>query len=974
MGTRGINTTTKGKRIFALAFLCVAIPALLTDGGLLCARQDPPPPGAPAPISLQQKTITNEKGEIAGISVTGTVDVPPEVRRQKVHISIYYNDFIDSIGMPIAVDGRYIKIAADGSFKWDYTFPSDLIVNNGYWGIKAVIGSPASGVLAAGEIKQFLVGNETVRDEQKATERQWLLRWAGIFKEMRQRAIAYHDQLRAAGCIDAKFRDGGTEEEDFERLRNTGLKPAAVPQLIAPRQELSPAISEFLRYVHSEDGHKVLAAAGAAMKIQTMDFSNAQADLSRVSIAIHPPADTPVFPAFAPSVDPRANVRISTSEPLKPLLEELGKAYKAVYPASSVNVNVADGAGLVNAMQTNKTDLIILSRPLIAAERAAIADKRGLEPVAIKVDSLGSLAVFVNSANPVKGLSVEEIHAIFSVARNAGHAEDITTWGQVGVLDPALKDEPIKLVSPAADKPESALFRDYVMLGGNMKPGAVFAPDAASVIAAVKGDQAVIGFCRIEDLTADVRAVPVSARQWGAFIDAVPDNITAGVYPLTCYIYAYLIYDVSWGIWRPELSQEMVGREDEIRKKCPKMVVDTTDQTKRHLDEMKAQVENVTEHLRYDLMGKNRVTELWIAQEVMALMASRGMTAEEARGVVLQKNGGLEEMRRRVKDNLPKAVAKAHQGFNDAMNSILVKLEFTRNVTVANLYSDVTKLYSYYRELCGAYQAGLKEFAPPPGAPWAATWLDSETAFKDQAAKYVPNDESARNIGRNRPEIKGKMEACVDELQKLRWAFLKDLHTKNRLAPPANVPPDVKTINEHAREFKINYEALSQIVQAERQIYLPPLMQSLTLLQGKFQALNDYMTPFMPDTPGRVAPNGADVKKWLDEWSPDVLKEQEASSARLADPNFTDVFLEAARTINNVLIPQILSLREEYFKAVTQNDAASAKRAAMLKSAISKGLDQVRTLIEGRFDIESKQIYTPGEAAYSEHFAPPPAP
>ena len=970
MGTRGVSTTTNGKRIFALAFLCVAIPALFTSSGPLCATDDPPAPGALTPISLDREVLTNDKGDITGIRITGTVNVPPEVRRQKVYINIYYNDFVDSTGALIPTNGGgYAKIADDGSFKWEYMFPAGYIVNNGYWSAKAVIGQPAAGsVLAAGEIKQFLVGSEQVRDEQMAAERLWLLRLADIYKEMRQRAIARHDSLKAAGFHDENFRDSRTEEEDFQLLLDAGLLPANFAQLIAPRKELPSAVGEFLRYVHSEDGHKALAAAGAAMKIQPMSYYNARADLLRVSINIHPPADVPAFAPFAPTVDPRASVKIVTQNSLKPVLDELGKSFKAVYPASSANASVTDGAGLVKAMQDKTADLLIIDRPFTAKELADIASKRGLEPVAIRVDSLGSLAIVVNAANPIAGLSVEEIDAIFSSTRKAGHSEDIATWGQAGVLDPALKDKPIKLVATAADKPESALFRDHVMLGGTMKPGVSLVPDAAAVITAVKADPAAIGFCRIDDLAADVRAVPVSARQWGEFVDATPDNVTAGAYPLTCYIYAYVIYDVSWGVWGPELIQETIGRVDDIRKYCPKMVIDTVREPKQHLDEMVGQLQIVLDKLRRDLMGVNRVTELWIKGGVAKVRAEKNVSPAEARKKVLADNGGLDAMRAIVQGNLPKELAKAHRGFNDTMNPILVQLQFTQNVTVATLYSDLSALCGFYWGLCDGYQDGLKQFAPQAGAVWQAVLLEKITVFKKQADKYVPNDEAARNIGRDHKEIKDTMGRCVDELLKLRLALLKDLHAKHQLPPPADVPRDLASIDEYARSFKRNYDALARIVQDEKQKYLPPLTQSLAALREKFTALNDYMTPFMP---GRAAPP-ADLPTWVDAWSDDMHKELEAASARLADRNFTDVFFEAAQAIRTCIM-QMTGLRDLCVKAATQNDAAAAKRAALLKDAISKRLDEIGKMIEGRFDIENedKQIHLPGEQAYSDRYKPP---
>jgi hypothetical protein len=128
------------------------------------------------------------------------------------------------------------------------------------------------------------------------------------------------------------------------------------------------------------------------------------------------------------------------------------------------------------------------------------------------------------------------------------------------------------------------------------------------------------------------------------------------------------------------------------------------------------------------------------------------------------------------------------------------------------------------------------------------------------------------------------------------------------------------------------------------------------------------MAPLMPDIQGHAAPSA----EWVDAWSADLQKEQDAVMARLADRNFTDVFFEAAQA-GRIVIDQMTTLRDSYVKAATDNDAAAAKRAALAKDAISKRLDEVGKMIEGRFDIENedKQIYLPGEQAYKDRYKPP---
>ena len=54
------------------------------------------------------------------------------------------------------------------------------------------------------------------------------------------------------------------------------------------------------------------------------------------------------------------------------------------------------------------------------------------------------LAVFVHRDNPLRGLTLQQIDAIFSSTRKAGLDKPINTWGELG-LSGAWADKPIVL-------------------------------------------------------------------------------------------------------------------------------------------------------------------------------------------------------------------------------------------------------------------------------------------------------------------------------------------------------------------------------------------------------------------------------------------------------------------------------------------------------------------------------------------------
>jgi phosphate transport system substrate-binding protein len=76
-----------------------------------------------------------------------------------------------------------------------------------------------------------------------------------------------------------------------------------------------------------------------------------------------------------------------------------------------------------------------MSRRMTVEETAAFRDARGYEPTAIRV-GLDALAVFVNADNPIEGLSIGQVDAIFSKTRSCSGGffadwENVERWSDV---------------------------------------------------------------------------------------------------------------------------------------------------------------------------------------------------------------------------------------------------------------------------------------------------------------------------------------------------------------------------------------------------------------------------------------------------------------------------------------------------------------------------------------------------------------
>ena len=65
-------------------------------------------------------------------------------------------------------------------------------------------------------------------------------------------------------------------------------------------------------------------------------------------------------------------------------------------------------------------------------ESEAFEAKYGYKATPIPV-AIDALAVFVHKDNPIKGLDIKQVDAIFLATRKCGGSKDIVTWGDAGV-------------------------------------------------------------------------------------------------------------------------------------------------------------------------------------------------------------------------------------------------------------------------------------------------------------------------------------------------------------------------------------------------------------------------------------------------------------------------------------------------------------------------------------------------------------
>jgi phosphate transport system substrate-binding protein len=226
------------------------------------------------------------------------------------------------------------------------------------------------------------------------------------------------------------------------------------------------------------------------------------------------------------------------SDTLNNLMTLWAEAYKRNYPNVNIQIQGAGSATAPPALIEGAANFGPMSRLMNAKEIEAFEKKFGYKPTPVPA-AIDALAVYVNKDNPIQGLTIPQVDAIFSATRKCGAPADITRWGQVG-LTGEWANRPIALYGRNSVSGTYGYFKDRALCKGDFKRNVAEQPGSASVVQSVTGQINAIGYSGIGYKTSGVRAVPLAAKEGAPFVEADAAHALDGSYPLARVLYVYV--------------------------------------------------------------------------------------------------------------------------------------------------------------------------------------------------------------------------------------------------------------------------------------------------------------------------------------------------------------------------------------------------------------------------------------------------
>lgn len=226
------------------------------------------------------------------------------------------------------------------------------------------------------------------------------------------------------------------------------------------------------------------------------------------------------------------------SDTLANLMTLWAEEFKRNYPNVNVQIQAAGSSTAPPALTEGTSNLGPMSRAMKSGEIEAFERKHGYKPTAIRV-AIDALAVFVHKDNPIEGMTIPQVDAVFSSTRKCGFPENVTRWGQLG-LSGGWANRDVQLYGRNSVSGTYGYFKDHALCKGDFKNSVNEQPGSASVVQSVSASINGIGYSGIGYTTSGVKAVPLAKKKGDEFVEASPENAIAGKYPLARFLYIYV--------------------------------------------------------------------------------------------------------------------------------------------------------------------------------------------------------------------------------------------------------------------------------------------------------------------------------------------------------------------------------------------------------------------------------------------------
>ena len=231
------------------------------------------------------------------------------------------------------------------------------------------------------------------------------------------------------------------------------------------------------------------------------------------------------LPAYAAAETVSGNVKSVGSDTMNNLMTLWAEEFQKFHRSVRVEIEGKGSSTAPPALIEGSATFGPMSREMKSAEQDEFEKAYGYKAVALRT-GIDMLALYVHKDNPIRGLTMQQVDAIFSKTRKGGYASEIRTWGDLG-LTGEWANRPITLYGRNSASGTYGFFKENALFKGDFKDSVKEQPGSSAVVSSVAGDLGGIGYSGIGYKTADVHALAIG-ESTDALVAATPENAYTG--------------------------------------------------------------------------------------------------------------------------------------------------------------------------------------------------------------------------------------------------------------------------------------------------------------------------------------------------------------------------------------------------------------------------------------------------------------
>jgi phosphate transport system substrate-binding protein len=249
-------------------------------------------------------------------------------------------------------------------------------------------------------------------------------------------------------------------------------------------------------------------------------------------------------PSDARYLLPDGSIRVSGADHAKFILEGFGALFGQSHPAVKFTLDLKGTTTGIPFLAHGLTPFAPLGRDINPhPELVQYKELNGAAPLELRVAHASnashrlatSLGIYVNKANPLDRLTMDQVARIFTWGNPKG---DYGLWGQVG-LKGSWARRPIRAITTPSWTGFGIYMEKFHFGNRRLRSTEAF-DDSAQILRRVGEDPAAIGFAAIGRPAPDIKMLALAPKAGAAYSSGSPEDVVSGAYPLHRYLYFYV--------------------------------------------------------------------------------------------------------------------------------------------------------------------------------------------------------------------------------------------------------------------------------------------------------------------------------------------------------------------------------------------------------------------------------------------------